>query len=566
MSKNFGPAVVLLLALPLASPGFAAESPSPPQSAPPAQSQSAQDQSFEVLRNTVVDLLQALVQRGIITREQADAMVRDAQAKAEEQARMAAAQKAQQEKEEANAIRVPYVPEIVKDEIKQEVAKQVTPEVTKQVIADAKQQGWGVPGALPDWIERIKFSGDVRLRGEADLYSRNNAQNYYLNYTAINAAGGINQAGDAAYLDTTVNRYYPLVRLRFDMNATMSGGWFVGARFGTGTLINPDSLNQVEGQYGGRYTTDIDLAYLGWSGSDSQQRQQLTFWGGKYPNPFFYSDLVWMPDVTFEGLSTDYRVRMWGPASAPRSWFLTVGAIPEEYAPLTYDFGPESTNKWLYAGQTGFDFKWESGNRVRLGIAYYDFNHMAGQLNSLYGTTTNYTAPPYFQKGNTVFDIANTQGATDTFALAAEYHELDAMLATDWMVTPAHRLSWFADFVKNLGYDEAAVAERVAPGTDVRPRVEGYESQLSFGTPDLTHSLAWDLFVGYRYLQRDAVVDAFTDQDYHLGGTNDKGYILGGDLGITDRVYTRLRYMPFEVIDGPPLTIDVWQLEVVGRF
>jgi hypothetical protein len=28
----------------------------------------------------------------------------------------------------------------------------------------------------------------------------------------------------------------------------------------------------------------------------------------------------------------------------------------------------------------------------------------------------------------------------------------------------------------------------------------------------------------------------------------------------------RIRYMPFEAIDGPPLAIDVWQAEVIARF
>lgn len=561
-------AAALLLALMLGFPALGAQSPDPQQSANPQQSpnqQNLDEQNLDVLRDTVVNLLQALVDRGVLTQAQADAMVKAAQQKAAAQAAAAAEQRKQQRQEEANAIRVPYVPEIVKDEIKKEVADQLAPEVTKQVISEARTEGWGVPGALPSWIQRIQLSGDVRLRGEADLYAPTNAQYTYLNLNAINLDGGIANAGDAAYLDTTVNRYYPVVRLRLNMNALLSDGWYIGARIGTGTLVNPDSLNQVEGQYGGRYTTDIDLAYLGWSGGDSQGRQHFSFWGGKFPNPFLYSDLVWMPDVTFEGAAGDYRVRLWGPISAPRAWFLTAGAIPEQEVPLTADYGPASNNKWLYAGQTGLDFQWESGNRVRLGVAYYDFNHMAGQVNPLDSDTTNYTAPPYVQKGNTMFNIANTTGeTTQLFALASEFRELDYMLSTDWMVTPQFRLSWFADYVKNRGYNAAAVAERV--GEYVLPRIQGYESQLTVGSPELLHWLGWDVFVGYRYLERDAVVDAFTDQDYHLGGTDAKGYILGTDLGFTPEVSMRLRYMPFEAIDGPPLSIDVWQLDLIGRF
>src|SRR5690349_8411309 len=82
-----------------------------------AASNSAEEQSLTELRNTVVNLLQALVERGVVTREQAQAMVKDAQTKAEAET----AAKVAQDKAEQGAVRVPYVPQIVKDEIRKEV-------------------------------------------------------------------------------------------------------------------------------------------------------------------------------------------------------------------------------------------------------------------------------------------------------------------------------------------------------------------------------------------------------------------------------------------------------------
>lgn len=551
MSKLLRALISVALAASIATTAFAA--------------QNQEERNLQELRNTIANLLETLVQRGVITREQAQAMVKAAEDKAAADAAAAAKQQAAQEKEEANAVRVPYVPEIVKDQIKKEVADQLAPEVVKQVVSEAKTEGWGVPAALPDWVQRVSVSGDVRLRGEADIYDKTNAQDAYLNFNAVNAAGGIDQAGAAAFLNTSVNRYYPVVRLRLNVDALLGSGWYVGSRISTGTLVNPDSLNQVEGQYGGRYTTDIDLAYLGWSGGDSHQRQRFSFWGGKFPNPFLYSDLVWMPDVSFEGVATDYRLRLWGPAETPRAWFLTLGAIPIQYVPLTDDYGPAQNNKWLYAGQTGFNFQFSDVTDLRFGVAYYDFEHMAGQLNALDSDLTNYTAPPYFQKGNTLFNIANTSDSSSyLFALASEFRELDYILAADYGVTSRYKLNFTADYVKNLGYDAAAVAARV--GVYVPPRVKGYEGTVGFGSNRLDHTGAFDLFVGYRYIQRDAVVDAFTDQDYHLGGTDAKGYIVGGDLSFTKRVWLRLRYMPFDAIDGPPLGIDVWQLDLNAAF
>jgi hypothetical protein len=522
---------------------------------------SSEERRLEELRNTVINLLQALVDRGVLTHEQAEAMVKAAQ----EKATADAAAQQQREKEEANAVRVPYIPEIVKDQIKQQVADQLAPEVTKQVVAQAKSEGWGVPGALPDWIDRITWGGDVRVRAESDRFDATNAQDAYLNFNAVNAAGGIAKAGPNAYLNTSQDRNYGEVRLRLNLNAQLSSGWSVGARLSTGTLSNPDSLNQQLGQYGGRYTTDIDLAYLQWAGADANLRQHLTVWAGKFPNPYLYSDLLWMPDVTFEGVAADYRLRFAGPPLAPRAWFVTVGAIPVQLVPLTDDYGPASDNKWLYAGQTGLELKFEGGSRVAFGVAYYYFDHIVGRENALDSTLLDYTAPVYVQKGNTMFDIADSTDPTvNLFALAADFHELDYILQTDLAVTDGYRLSFFADYVKNIGYNEAAVSARV--GFDVPPRIEGYEAQIKFGTATFDHHNAWDAFIGYRYLERDAVVDAFTDQDYHLGGTDAKGYFLGTDYSFTDRVWARLRYMPFDAIDGPPLGIDVWQLDMNARF
>ncbi len=137
-------------------------------------------------------------------------------------------------------------------------------------------------------------------------------------------------------------------------------------------------------------------------------------------------------------------------------------------------------------------------------------------------------------------------------------------MEADYKVSPKYRLGFYADFVKNLGYNATDVSARY--GAYVAPRVKGYQSELSFGSDLMNRFATWRAFVGYRYLQRDAVIDAFTDQDYHLGGTDAKGYYLGSDFNFTRRTWMRVRYMAFDAIDGPPLAIDTWQLDVNARF
>ena len=110
---------------------------------PPGPAAAADErESLEQLRNTVINLLQALVDQGVLTREKAAQLVKAAQDKA-------AADAAALAKADEGAVRVPYVPQIVKDEIAKQVAATVKPTVVADVVdTDAEVEKWGVPGAL----------------------------------------------------------------------------------------------------------------------------------------------------------------------------------------------------------------------------------------------------------------------------------------------------------------------------------------------------------------------------------------------------------------------------------
>ncbi|MEJ0099940.1 MAG: putative porin [Pseudomonadota bacterium] len=77
-----------------------------PRCAASANAASADDaKSLNELRDTVVNLLQGLVDRGVLTREQAEKMVRDAQSKAEVDAAAVAAQEKAEGERGARALR-----------------------------------------------------------------------------------------------------------------------------------------------------------------------------------------------------------------------------------------------------------------------------------------------------------------------------------------------------------------------------------------------------------------------------------------------------------------------------
>jgi len=122
-----------------------------------------------------------------------------------------------------------------------------------------------------------------------------------------------------------------------------------------------------------------------------------------------------------------------------------------------------------------------------------------------------------------------------------------------------------ADAVRNLGFHEAFVEANT--GYYVAPRTKGYQAQASFGNPATLSLGAWRGTVGYRYLQRDAVIDAYTDSDFHyFGGTNARGYYIVGDVGVAHNTWVRVRYLSANQIDGPTFDVDTLQLDLNTRF
>lgn len=520
--------------------------------------QSQEEQDLSELRNTVVNLLQTLVERGIMSREQAEQMVKSAQDKAAAEAAATAAQDAA----EAGAVRVPYVPEIVKEQIRKEIAADLAPEVTKQVVERGQLEGWASSALLPDWLRRVRWSGDVRVRSESDLFAADNVPDAYFNFQAINDAGGINKAGLSQFLNTTEDRYRLRGRVRLGLDAELGRGWAVGTRLTTGNLRDPVSTNQTLGNTGQRYQTDVDLGFINWSGTSSDQRHTLSLTGGRLPNPWVSNELVWDPDLTFEGVASTYRLGFTRDERSSHFAFLTLGAFPIQEVELSKD------DKWLYGGQLGLDWRFDGGARFRTAAAYYYFDNIVGQRNALDDPRLDYTAPQYLQKGNTLFDIRNTSNSnvndSNLFALATNYHLLDATIGLDLPVSSRYRFSIVGEYVKNVGYDRQQVLENT--GLDFKPNDVAYLGEISFGHVLMAQPGAWRVALGYRYLQADSTLDAFADSDFHLGGTNAKGYTLTADVSFSERVFARLRYLSTNEIIGATEGIDVLQLDINALF
>lgn len=508
-------------------------------------------QSLEELRNTVINLLQALVDQGVITREKAEQMVKSAQDKAAASAAAAA-------KTDEGAVRVPYVPQIVKDEIAKQVAEQVKPAVVADVVQEAKTEKWGVPGALADWLTRTRISGMVTLREEDILFDKNNIANTYLNYFNVNSAGGISKAGLNAFLNVTEDRARFRGRARFAVDSDITDSITAGMRIATGNTSDLVSETQtLDGT--SPYQFGLDELYIRLDERNAQRFPWLSVVGGRFLNPWGTpTDLIFHKDLTFEGVAMTGRLGL-GDGSAEQSHlFVTVGAHPLQEVALS------GQDKWLVGAQLGANLRWGDGQHLRFAGAFYDYLNITGRLNPPSSTIYNYTAPNYLRQGNTLFQISNSPDpSVNLFGLAAKYRLANINASYD-LAVGRYTLGITADAVRNLGYNTADVSSRF--GSYVAARTKGYQAEVSFGTPTVLVAGAWRGVVGYRYLQRDAVLDAYTDSDFHFGGTDARGYYLVGDYGLANRVWMRLRYLSSNAIDGPTLGIDTVQIDLNTRF
>ncbi|HEY5756062.1 MAG TPA: putative porin [Steroidobacter sp.] len=531
-----------------------------------AFAQTSETQSLQELRNTVINLLDGLVKRGVITREQAEQMVADAQTKAVADAKA----KADVDAAEKDAIRVTHVPQIVRDEISKQIRAELTPEVTKEVIAQAKEEKWGVPGALPDWLTGIRLFGDLRLREErydqelptlpADCETLG-ADRCLLDFQAINEAGGIFADDDSIYRNITTERVRTRIRLRAGLEAQVTDGISAVVRLATGNAGDPVSTNQTLGQYGGRFDIAVDQAYLRFDAGAHSELPWMTVYGGRNPNPFVSTDLVWDADLNFDGLASTWRLGFGSAGASPSFGFLTVGAFPLQEIELSTD------DKWLYAGQLGVDWTWADRARFKLAAAYYYFENISGIRNPVQDSEIyDYTAPKFMQKGNTLFDIRNDLNAgTRLFALAAEYHLANATAVLE-VPMGGYKLLVTGDYVKNIGYDEDYVVTLAERTTDGLERTTGYQGEIGFGTSRTGGRGDWRAYVAYKHLERDAVVDAFTDSDFNLGGTDAKGYVIRADWWFRNRASLSLRYISTESIDSVPVNVDTAMLDINGTF
>src|SRR5262249_40907423 len=153
-----------------------------------------------------------------------------------------------------------------------------------------------------------------------------------------------------------------------------------------------------------------------------------------------------------------------------------------------------SRNKTLWAGQVGVDYGLGGGAQLRLGLAYYAFQNIAGELiTDPAATASDFRTriPKFAQKGNTLFNVVQP-GFNPLLGLASDFRVAALTGRVDIPDFSGVYLSLQGEYAKNYGYDAEQIQNRTqgaafGPGgnTDIRPRTTAYTLGLTFGSKEV---------------------------------------------------------------------------------
>jgi hypothetical protein len=519
-------------------------------------------------------ILQLLVAKGLISQTDADGIV--AQATVAPTPTAAAGVVAGGTVGDIQTI--PYIPESVKTQIKNELRAE-----TK---AEAKTEGWAQPGLIPDWLGKVTLEGDLRVRDEQDSFDKNNDPNFE-SFSAINTGSPFNVNHNTPgwtpppYLNTTEDRNRTRIRARFGLIAQPDDWISFEIRAATGNDSSPVSPNQTLGAGGGefsKYSLWIDRGAVRLTPIEN-----LRIDLGRSENPFWSTPILFYPDLNMDGFSVRYRHSVGGQVQA----FGTAGAFPLFNTDMNFgsrfDQAYKSRDKWIFAAQLGGEWKPVNDVKLTAAVGYFDFDGVAGQVNSrqcLYNQDvcdTDITRPQFQQWGNSVMPIRNiTNDIADTgdtnpepqyYGLASNFRIVDVHAALDLTHFANVPVRIEGDYLKNVGFNKAMVeANQVNVVGPYTPGNVGWMANVTVGKPEIQHFGDWNFSVGYRYIESDAVLDGITDADFHLGGTNAKGYVLMGYYGIGKNTSLGVRWFSADVITGPPYSNDVLQIDLNTKF
>lgn len=279
---------------------------------------------------------------------------------------------------------------------------------------------------------RLKVSGDLRLRAQ----------------------------GDYSDSDGT-NRTSTQLRARLGATYALNDRVTIGGRVVTGDGDDPNSSDVQLSNWDDDLQISLDLAYAQFNFGD------LKVYGGKIPNPFTRTDLVWDGDVNPQGASAVYKLPLVGGGMFRANGLFF--SVDEQVA------GPDST---MGGVQLGFDSPGYGGFKYDLSGSYYRYS-----LGSLAGADS----------GDWRSNRRNPDGS-----LVSDYELVDVVAGLSWQgENEKWPLRVVGDYVRNLGA--------------IDDQDTGFGVDVSLGRASKAGD--WRFTYGYSRTDVDAVLAAFSNDN-----------------------------------------------------
>jgi hypothetical protein len=541
--------------------------------------------------NVTVNLINRLVEKGILTQLEATELIRQAEADAVV-AQNAAAQAdiaALPPPPGEDDMRVTYIPEVVKNDMRDEIKQ--------ELMAHAREEQWNQKSA-PDWTSKFRPFGDLRGRYEGTYFpDGNDNTGAFPNFNSINNGSPFDTSGTqfSPQYNVDEDRQRTRIRARLGTDILLGDGFNAGVRVATGDSASPTSTNQTLGGSGGnfsKYAIWLDRAFLSYDAGPGDG-EELLFLMGRFDNPFLATELHWDDDIGFDGLAMRGKVKL----NDRTSTFFTAGYFPVYNTDFNFASNQpskfESTDKWLTGAQIGIDWNITDDLTAKFGIAYYDFSNIEGELSDPFipltssdAGSTDTTRPSFAQRGNTYMALRNIDNSTAAndfgnkyqyqyYGLASEFRNLTLTGKLEYDGYDPLRIALTGEVTKNIAFDESVINQKAvnnrgsssgtAPG-EFKGGDTAWFVAFTVGKPAMEQFGDWQAGFGYRYVESDAVVDGFTDSDFGGGGTNLQGYTLGASMALSPAVRLGIRWMSADEIIGSPLSTDTLQIDLNAKF
>lgn len=539
-----------------------------------APAQADERQSIEQLRATTLGLIDALVQQGLLSRERADALLRQAQAAGQAAAatpggpQWGSPATGSAAAPAGNVIRVPYVPETLKNQLREELRH--------EVLAAAREEGWADPKVMPDWVRGLSLGGDLRVRLQAEQFAR---PRYAAGQTDPCVVIGGNlpapcwrgQLASPAWapdlLNTSANRERLTLRARLAVNAKVGADTSAELRLSTDGS-GPASTSATLSTAAAKPTVVVDRALLRW-----EPRYDLRVIAGRMPSPYFGNELGLPDDLVLDGAVLQGERDL----AVGTHLFATAGVFALQ------ELETSSRDKWLQGLQVGLNWAPGGSTQLRTALAHYRFANVEGWRETapapsgVLAGTTAYASTQYAwrRKGNTLINLNDpTSTAAPTWGLASRFATTHLSSALTLKQLDPWVVGLQFDWLRNGAFDRADIERRAGLALpDLKAMTTAWQTRVQFGHERIADTGDWQVWLALRKFERDAWLDALTDTTWHLGGTNYRGWQLGGHWAMDRRTTLGLRLTSSRnLTDGRatasshPLAIDVLQLDWATRF